>query len=122
MARPNLIILSVEDPLASVAFYRGILGKEPRFEVPTFSSFEIDGGWTLGLLSTKSTSALPPGEGNRMEIGFMVENEAAIRALHDEWQAKGVAIVEELTVRDFGPTFVGADPDGHRLRVCLNDE
>lgn len=121
MARLNLIILSVEDPLASVAFYRQILGQEPRFEVPTYSSFEIEGGWTLGLLSTKSTSALPAGESNRMEIGFMVENEAAIRALYEDWQSKGVTIAEELVVKDFGPTFVGSDPDGHRLRVCLND-
>ncbi|WEZ84877.1 VOC family protein [Rhizobium sp. 32-5/1] len=121
MARLNLIILSVEDPLASVTFYRSILGQEPRFEVPTFSSFEISGGWTLGLLSTKSTSSLPPGEGNRMEIGFMVENEAAVQALYEDWQAKGVTIAEALAVKDFGPTFVGSDPDGHRLRVCLND-
>lgn len=49
MAKANLIVLYVKDPLASVGFYRKVLGQEPRVTYQTFSSFELPGGFTLGL-------------------------------------------------------------------------
>ncbi|MDK1377517.1 MULTISPECIES: VOC family protein [unclassified Sinorhizobium] len=122
MAKANLIVLYVADPLASVEFYRKLLGKEPAVAFPSFSSFELSGGFTLGLWAQNSVAPAPSVEGNRSELAFMVEGEEAVRAHYDEWQAMGLPIAQELTTMDFGPTFVALDPDGHRLRVCLYDE
>lgn len=119
MLQPNLIILYVEDPLASVAFYRTIFGKEPRAEFPTFSSFEFDNGLTIGLLGKASEAIVQSTPGDRTELGFMVKDEAAVEACYEDWKAKGLTIVQALTRFGFGPSFVALDPDGHRLRVSL---
>ncbi len=122
MAKPNLIVLYVADPLASVEFYRKLLGKEPVVAFPTFSSFELQGGFVLGLWAQEKVQPGPVGEGSRAELAFMVEGEEAVRAHYEEWRAMGLLIAQELTKMDFGPTFVALDPDGHRLRVCLFDD
>jgi hypothetical protein len=49
MPNPNLIILYVEDPSESFAFYRRLLDREPAASFPTYVAFELDGGFTLGL-------------------------------------------------------------------------
>ncbi|APG89477.1 VOC family protein [Sinorhizobium americanum] len=121
MAKPNLIVLYVADPLASVEFYRKLLGKEPTVAFPSFSSFEVQEGFVLGLWANAGVKPGPVGEGSRAELAFMVEGEEAVRAHYEEWQAMGLPIAQELTRMDFGPTFVALDPDGHRLRVCLYD-
>ncbi|ACP27277.1 putative glyoxalase/bleomycin resistance protein/dioxygenase [Sinorhizobium fredii NGR234] len=122
MAKANLIVLYVADPLASVEFYRKLLGREPVVTFPTFSSFELQNGFVLGLWAKAGVQPQPVGEGSRAELAFMVEGEDAVRAHYDEWRAMGLPIAQELTKMDFGPTFVALDPDGHRLRVCLFDE
>ncbi|APG82939.1 glyoxalase/bleomycin resistance protein/dioxygenase [Sinorhizobium americanum CCGM7] len=121
MAKPNLIVLYVADPLASVEFYRKLLGKEPTVAFPSFSSFQVQEGFVLGLWANGGVKPEPVGEGSRAELAFMVEGEEAVRAHYEEWQAMGLPIAQELTRMDFGPTFVALDPDGHRLRVCLYD-
>ncbi|AFL54554.1 putative glyoxalase superfamily protein PhnB [Sinorhizobium fredii] len=89
---------------------------------PTFSSFELQNGFVLGLWATAGVQPGPVGEGSRAELAFMVEGEEAVRAHYEEWRAMGLPIAQELTKMDFGPTFVALDPDGHRLRVCLFDD
>ncbi|WVT73362.1 VOC family protein [Sinorhizobium chiapasense] len=121
MAKANLIVLYVKDPLASVEFYRKILEQEPRVVYQTFSSFELPGGFTLGLWAEHTVAPEPTASGHRSELAFMVEDEGAVRAHYDKWKAEGLQIAQELTEMDFGPTFVALDPDGHRLRVCLYD-
>ncbi|MBZ7923941.1 VOC family protein [Ensifer adhaerens] len=121
MAKANLIVLYVKDPLASVGFYRKVLGQEPRVTYQTFSSFELPGGFTLGLWAEHTVAPEPTSSGHRGELAFMVENEGAVRAHYEDWKEKGLPIAQELTEMDFGPTFVALDPDGHRLRVCLYD-
>lgn len=122
MATPNLIVLYVMDPPASVEFYRKLLGKEPTATFPTFSSFEVQDGFVLGLWAREKVQPQPIGDGARAEVAFMVKGEEAVRARYEEWRAMGLPIAQELTRMDFGPTFVALDPDGHRLRVCLYDE
>ncbi|MBD9649570.1 VOC family protein [Ensifer sp. PDNC004] len=121
MAKANLIVLYVKDPLASVTFYRGVLAQEPQVAYQTFSSFELPGGFTLGLWAEHTVSPEPAASGSRSELAFMVEDESAVRAHYEDWKGKGLPIAQELTEMDFGPTFVALDPDGHRLRVCLYD-
>lgn len=122
MAKANLIILYVADPLASVDFYRRLLDKEPLVSFPTFSSFELQDGFVLGLWAQDTVLPPPSKIGNRCELAFMVKDEAAVREHYEKWKSAGLTILQELTRMDFGPTFVALDPDGHRLRVCLFDE
>jgi catechol 2,3-dioxygenase-like lactoylglutathione lyase family enzyme len=122
MAKANLIILYVADPLASVSFYSKLLDKEPLVSFPTFSSFELQDGFVLGLWAQDTVAPEPSKTGNRSELAFMVKDEEAVRAHYEKWKGAGLTIAQELTKMDFGPTFVALDPDGHRLRVCLFDD
>ncbi|MDX0421892.1 VOC family protein [Sinorhizobium medicae] len=122
MANANLIVLYVAEPLASVEFYRKLLGKEPTVTFPTFSSFDLQDGFALGLWAREKVQPGPVGEGSRAELAFQVKGEEEVRAQYEAWRAMGLPIAQELTGMDFGPTFVALDPDGHRLRVCLYDE
>jgi catechol 2,3-dioxygenase-like lactoylglutathione lyase family enzyme len=122
MPNLNFIILYVESPERSARFYRGLLDREPVAEHPTFAAFALDGGFTLGLWSTQSVAPEPSPAGDRGELAFTVPDAAAVDALHAEWVRKGIRIAQEPVTMVFGRTFVGLDPDGHRLRVCLPDE
>lgn len=122
MTNPNLIVLYVADPLASVGFYSKLLRKEPIMAVPTFSSIELQEGFILGLWAQQTVAPAPSTEGNRSELVFMVNGEEEVRARYDTWRAMDLPIAQDLTRMDFGPTFVALDPDGHRLRVCLYDK
>lgn len=121
MANLNLTLLYVDDTTASSAFYEGILGRPPAVAAPNFAAFALDGGVTLGLWAKHSVRPLASDAGARGELGFMVATPAEIDVLYAEWKTRGLAIEQELTTLDFGPTFVALDPDGHRLRVCLFD-
>ncbi|RDL49351.1 Phenazine antibiotic resistance protein EhpR [Ensifer sp. M14] len=122
MAKANLIILYVANPLASVSFYSKLLDKEPLVSFPTFSSFELQDGFVLGLWARDAVAPEPSKTGNRSELAFMVKDEEAVRAHYEKWKGAGLTIAQDLTKMDFGPTFVALDPDGHRLRACLFDD
>lgn len=121
MPSPNLVILYVEDPAASAAFYGALFERRPVASFPTYIAFDLGGGFTLGLWANRRVDPPPPRTGNRGELAFMVEDEAAVRALHQQWSERGVKIEKEPHEDVFGLTFVALDPDGHRIRVCLPD-
>ena len=49
MQSPNFIILYVDNPGASAAFYQGLMRRAPVESSPTFAMFALDGGYMLGL-------------------------------------------------------------------------
>ncbi len=116
MTDPNMMILYVESPAASVTFYRSLLGKPPLEMSPTFAMFEMNAGTMLGLWSRQDVApaATPAGGG---EIAFTMPDAAAVDAVHAEWRRRGLEIAQAPTDMDFGRTFVALDPDRHRLRV-----
>lgn len=118
--KPNMIVLYVDDAKASAAFYARLTGTEAKAPGANFAAIEF-GGLMLGLWGKKGVFPTTKGGEATSEIGFMVENPAKIEALYADWQAAGIPIAQELVSRDFGPTFVALDPDGHRIRVCLFD-
>jgi len=121
MQTPDLLVLYVKDVEKSTAFYRELLKREPSAAFPTFVAFGLDGGFTLGLQSTK-TATLPPAEsGSRFELAFQVDKEATVEAMYSDWRQRGIQIAQEPMTAVFGRTFVGLDPDGHRIRVCIGD-
>ena len=116
---PNFILLYASSPPASADFYETLLGRPPVEASPTFALFALDAGLMLGLWSRASVQPAPPdgATSGASELGFTVEDKAAVDALHRAWTALGLPIVQPPTLMDFGWTFTATDPDGHRLRV-----
>jgi predicted enzyme related to lactoylglutathione lyase len=115
---PNFIVLYVESPARSAAFYADLLGQAPVEASATFAMFALASGMMLGLWArhTVAPPATSPGGG---EIGFAVDDTDTVHALHADWERRGVPIAQPPTTMDFGRTFVAFDPDGHRLRVFV---
>lgn len=116
MLDPDSIILYVDNPPLSAAFYTDLLGRSPVEASPTFVMFALESGVMLGLWArdTVAPAATAAGGG---ELAFTVDNNAAVDALHRHWRARGLSIAQAPVAMDFGMTFVALDPDGHRLRV-----
>lgn len=117
MFDPNFIILYVDNPAASAAFYADLLSQKPVEQSPTFAMFVFETGGKLGLWSRSGVVPPPTAAAGGAEIAFPVADAAAVHACHDDWQRRGVTIAQAPTELDFGVSFVGLDPDGHRLRV-----
>lgn len=117
MADPNFVILYVESPPASAAFYGDLLGKAPVEASPTFALFALDSGVMLGLWSRHTVEPAAAATGGGCEIGFSVADRAAVDAAYADWRKRGLPILQAPTEMDFGRSFVAGDPDGHRLRV-----
>jgi predicted enzyme related to lactoylglutathione lyase len=121
MPAPNLVLLYVDDPVASADFYAMLFDRSPAAVHPTYAAFAFDGGLYLGLWSTKAKNFLSSDSGHRSEIAFMVPDDEEVRRLHGQWAAASVTIEQPLHEAVFGLTFVALDPDGHRIRVCTPD-
>jgi catechol 2,3-dioxygenase-like lactoylglutathione lyase family enzyme len=110
------ILLYVENVAASEAFYARTLGRPAVESSPRFAMIPAAPGVMLGLWRRDEIApeAGAPGGG---EIAFALENDAAVDAAHAQWRDRGVRIAQAPTRMDFGYTFLGLDPDGHRVRV-----
>lgn len=117
MTNPNFVLVYVDKPAASGEFYRALLGREPVEASPTFIMFALDSGLMLGLWSRYTVRPAAPAAGGGAELAFPVPTPQAVDEAHARWQALGVPILLPPTDLEFGRSFVGVDPDGHRLRV-----
>ncbi len=109
-------ILYVTDPQASARWWGGLIGQEPLETSPGFALFVLPGGLKLGLWAragVQPTAAAPGGS----ELTITLPQRTEVEALHAEWAARGLRVLQTPTAMDFGHTFTVADPDGHRLRV-----
>lgn len=117
MTHPSYILLYVNSPAVSGRFYQALLASEPVENSETFVLFALATGLKLGLWSRHTVEPAPSAGGGGGEIGFQLDSDAEVDATHAAWKALGIPILQEPVVLDFGRTFVGLDPDGHRLRV-----
>ncbi len=117
MFNPSFILLYVDNPTGSAAFYTELLGHAPVEASPTFAMFALPSGVMLGLWSKHTVEPPAPPSFGGSELAFTVSDAAAVLAKHAEWSARGLPIAQAPTELDFGHTFVALDPDGHRLRV-----
>ena len=117
MTDPNFLILYVDSPPVSAAFYTSLLGRPPVEASPTFAMFALASGVMLGLWSRHTVEPAAQASGCGGELAFAVEDAAAVNAMHDQWSERKLPIAQAPTSMDFGYTFVALDPDGHRLRV-----
>jgi catechol 2,3-dioxygenase-like lactoylglutathione lyase family enzyme len=115
---PNFILLYVDSPPASAAFYSDLLGRPPVESSPTFAMFALASGVMLGLWARHTVEPAATGRGGG-EIAFAVADADTVDALHAEWARRGLTIIQPPTEMDFGRTFTALDPDGHRLRVFV---
>jgi catechol 2,3-dioxygenase-like lactoylglutathione lyase family enzyme len=117
MIDPNLVILYVDDPLASAVFYGALLGREPVEKSPTFAMFALPSGLMLGLWSRHTVAPAAQAAGGGGELCIKVADAAAVDRIHADWRGRGLGIAQAPTDLDFGRTFVAVDSDGHRLWV-----
>ncbi|OZI66931.1 VOC family protein [Bordetella genomosp. 11] len=117
MPHPNHVLLFVENPVASAAFYSSLFGCKPVEASPTFALFDLSSGIRLGLWSRRDAEPMVITRGGGCELGIPVGDDDSLHALYADWKARGLAVVQPPTDMDFGRTFVVLDPDGHRLRV-----
>lgn len=122
MTDPSYILLYVDDPLKSAAFYGELTGKNPVELQPTFALFVLDSKFKLGLWKRGDVQPVTDTKTGGSEICFTVESDEALTKTRAEWSKKGLRILQEPTEMDFGFTFTALDPDGHRLRVFAPSE
>ncbi len=115
----NFVLLYVENPTASAAFYADLLGRPPLEASPTFAMIPLSEAVMLGLWSRHTVQPAAAGQPGAGEIAFAVADAGKLRETHADWGRRGLRIAQGPTEMDFGPTFVALDPDGHRLRVLV---
>jgi predicted lactoylglutathione lyase len=117
MTKPNFVLLYVTEPARSAEFYASLLGRQPVENSPAFAMFVLDNGFKLGLW--QRSDVRPPADGapGASELVFAAESDSEVDDLFAEWTHNGVVIAQNPERLEFGYTFVGLDPDGHRLRV-----
>jgi predicted enzyme related to lactoylglutathione lyase len=113
----SFVLLYVENPPNSAAFYSNLLGTPPIETSPTFAMVPLRDGVMLGLWSRKTVEPAAAAKPGASEVAFTVADADAVTAAHADWSQRGLKIAQAPTQMDFGRTFVALDPDGHRLRV-----
>ncbi|WP_353098858.1 VOC family protein [Stenotrophomonas lactitubi] len=122
MFKPSTLLQYVRDVAASATFYSGILGKPPVEQSAGFALFLLGDGAALGLWQRDDVQPPVTAEAGAAELAMVVANPDEVQQLHDAWRSLGVQIAQAPVTLEFGHTFVGVDPDGHRLRVYSRAE
>jgi catechol 2,3-dioxygenase-like lactoylglutathione lyase family enzyme len=117
MLSPDLTLLYVKSLSASQNFYAGLLGRPPVESSPSFAMFALSSGFKLAIWARDQVQPAALNGSGGAEIVFAAADAAAVRAVHEQWRARGLPIAQAPTEMDFGTTFTALDPDGHRLRV-----
>src|SRR5258708_3027123 len=117
MPQPNLVILFVDSPPASAAFYSDLLGLKPVESSQAFVMFALGSGAMLGLWARHTVQPATAVTGGGSELAFTVADPRALRAMHADWSNPSLKIATAPVEMEFGHPFVALDPDGHRLRV-----
>jgi catechol 2,3-dioxygenase-like lactoylglutathione lyase family enzyme len=101
MSDISFILLYVESPAKSEAFYTELFGRPATESSPTFVMFAMRSGLMLGLWKRHGVepAATIPGGG---EIAFTVESAIDVDAQHAHWREQGVRIAQAPTAMDFG--------------------
>jgi catechol 2,3-dioxygenase-like lactoylglutathione lyase family enzyme len=114
-------IFYVRDQPASAAFYRQVLARAPRLDVPGMTEIELGPGMILGLMPEagivrllgESVDPARAAGAPRAEIYLIVDDPAAY---HARALAAGARELSPLSARDWGHEVAYcADLDGHVL-------
>jgi catechol 2,3-dioxygenase-like lactoylglutathione lyase family enzyme len=119
MIAPNFLLLYVDSPRKSAAFYTRLLGAEPIELADGFAMFALGGGLKLGLWARAEVQPPASGGPGSSELAFVVPDAAALDALYARFLRDDICVLQTPTALDFGYTFTAVDPDGHRLRAFV---
>jgi catechol 2,3-dioxygenase-like lactoylglutathione lyase family enzyme len=122
MFTPSTLLQYVRDVATSATCYSGILGKPPVEQSPGFALFLLGDGAALGLWQRDDVQPAVSAQAGAAELAMLVAKPETVQQTHDAWRALGVQILQAPVTLEFGHTFVGVDPDGHRLRVYSRAE
>lgn len=122
MFKPSTLLQYVRDVATSATFYSGILGTAPVEQSLGFALFLLGDGAALGLWQRDDVQPPVDARAGAAELAMVVANPDAVQQMHDAWRALGVQILQAPVTLEFGHTFAGIDPDGHRLRVYSRAE
>ncbi len=117
MIASTFVLLYVDSPAASAAFYADLLDLQPVESSPNFVLFKLESGLNLGLWSRHAVEPKSLASGGSTELCFSVADASVVNDMYADWAARGVAIAQRPVAMDFGFTFAAVDRDGHRLRV-----
>jgi len=127
MTARALMILYVADQNRSCEFYRRVLAKEPRLDVPGMTEFEVGADAVLGLMPEAGIKrllgdALPdPAPGNGTPRAELYLRVTAAHAYHDRALQAGARELSAMADRDWGEAVAySIDPDGHVLAFAEN--
>ena len=104
----------VRAPPESARFYGALFDVAPLESSPTFAMLRLPNGVLLGLWSRETAEPTVTAPAGAAELCFVAPD---VDAVHADWQAHGIPMLQPPTDMDFGRTFVALDPDGHRIRV-----
>lgn len=110
------VALMVKDVARATEFYANKLGLKPvpeQSQPGAFTSFTLDGGSMLGVVSVEKGVEVP-GFTDPYEVSLEVDD---IEAAYRKWEAAGIEIFSEPHDMPFGRTFHIRTPDGHTLRI-----
>src|SRR6476619_3799766 len=104
MSLPHFVLLYVNEPHVSAAFYARLLDRQPLDSSPNFVMFELSPGLRLGLWARRDVEPAPSGAADTGELAMAVGTKEAVEALSVDWKRKGAAILQEPVTMDFGRT------------------
>lgn len=117
MTKLSFALLYVAEPSRSADFYATLLGVEPVERSTNFVMFVLKNGFKLGLWRRTDVQPTAAGTPGASELILAAESDQEVDDLFAEWTGNGIVIAQNPTRMDFGYTFVGLDPNGHRVRV-----
>jgi predicted enzyme related to lactoylglutathione lyase len=115
--QPNFVLLYVENPTLSSRFYQDLFNLPSLENSENFSLLSVNESSKLGLWRRSTVLPSVTAATGAMELAIMLPDAASVQAKYEDWQNRGIHIAQTPVQMDFGFTFVGLDPDGHRLRV-----
>ncbi len=109
----NHLYLVVRDLDASRSFYAGYFGfdRDGEWQGETFVVLH-ESGFSLAL----TPDPAPPEWPQALHFGFLLDDPAIVRAMHDRLAADGVPILESYFEPAFG-VFKCLDPDGYVVEL-----
>lgn len=114
----NYIVLYVTDPNESARFYGELFNREVTISSENFSVFTLPSGMQIGLYRRSMVEPSLHGNESQCELCIVLENNQSVDSLHQVWLSQNTKILKAPFDACFAYTFIAADPDGHRIRVC----
>src|SRR5215471_4345571 len=102
MSKFSFVLLYVDNPPASAAFYTDLLGAPPVETSPTFAMMPLADGVMLGLWSRRTVEPAATAAPGSSEIAFGVDDAASVEATYDDWKKRDLTIAQAPTRMDFG--------------------